>query len=569
MPIDNARGLSVRVALSTAAAMARLARRAGLIGNVKPLAMLRFARDSLLHRSNSGAAILHLHALGDPARPAVVSVPPLGSREPEQRLSYGELDARVNLLAHGLRREGAAPGERVALYLRNGIENLEVSAAINHLHAVTVLVGNRLKAPEVAFILKNSGARVMVFHGEFAKTVEAALAELGPGAPLTRERCFAVGGAPGFADYRALLAGGDPAHPPKVTAEENGGTMIYTSGTTGKPKGARREIDLKRIETVIHFMAELPLRHDERHLVVCPLYHSAATAFSLLTWSIGGCLVVLEHFEPLAVLRAIERERITSTMMVPTMLQRLVDVPGGMATLRSYDLSSLRCIVSGAAPLPTELARRVEDAFGPILYNFYGATETGFVTLARPGEHTARPGTIGRIVGGNEIRILGEDGKEVDEGAVGEIYVRSRMLMEGYHGDESATEKSLREGFVSVGDLGRRDADGYYYLSDRKSDMVISGGVNIYPLEVEQRLHEHPGIVEVAVVGVPDPDWGESLVAFVVARAGATLTVEGLRAFVAETLADFKRPKRVIFVDELPRTATGKVLKRELRQRAQ
>jgi fatty-acyl-CoA synthase len=239
----------------------------------------------------------------------------------------------------------------------------------------------------------------------------------------------------------------------------------------------------------------------------------------------------------------------------------------GPEIVRKYDTSSLRWIMSGAAPLPTELARRIEDAFGPILYNFYGATETGLVTIALPGEHTARPGTIGRLINGNEVRFLDGNGRDVPAGEVGELYVRNGMMMDGYHGNKKATDDGTREGFFSVGDLAYRDGDGYLYLADRKTDMVISGGVNIYPWEIEQRLHEHPSVLEAAVVGVPDPEWGESLAAFIVLREAMTATGEELGAWVKESLADYKRPRNFQFVDALPRTPTGKVLKRELKQR--
>jgi acyl-CoA synthetase (AMP-forming)/AMP-acid ligase II len=300
--------------------------------------------------------------------------------------------------------------------------------------------------------------------------------------------------------------------------------------------------------------------------VTCPLYHSAAPAFVSMVMSVGGCCVILPHFDPELALRTIERERITSALMVPTMYSRLVAVPP--ETLRRYDTSSLKWLMSGAAPLPTELARRVEDAFGPILYNFYGATETGTVTIALPGEHTARPGTIGRAIPGNDIKLFGPDGKEVPEGQVGELYVKNAMLMDGYFGNQKATDDATKQGMISVGDLAWRDADGYYYLADRKTDMVISGGVNIYPWEIEQRLHEHPAVFEAAVVGVPDAEWGESLAAYVVLRQGKSCEAEELREWVRQTLADYKRPRHVVFIESLPRNPTGKILKRELKQRA-
>src|SRR6185436_365393 len=205
-----------------------------------------------------------------------------------------------------------------------------------------------------------------------------------------------------------------------------------------------------------------------------------------------------------------------------------------------WDTSSLRWMAAGAAPLPTETARRVEEVFGRKLFNFYGATETGMVTLALPGEHTARPGTIGRALSGNEIRLLDEHGQDVPAGEVGELWARNSMLVAGYHGDADATRKATREGFFSVGDLGRVDADGYYYLADRKHDMVISGGVNIYPLEIEERIHAHPAVLECAIIGVPDEEWGESLRAFVVRRPGMELGPTDVQHWCKETLANYK-----------------------------
>jgi fatty-acyl-CoA synthase len=222
--------------------------------------------------------------------------------------------------------------------------------------------------------------------------------------------------------------------------------------------------------------------------------------------------------------------------------------------------------MSAAAPLTTEAARRFMDTFGPVLWNFYGATETGLVTLAGPRDHTSRPGTIGRALRGNDIRLLDDSGRDVPPGQIGELYARNSTLISGYHGNDEATSQAQREGFFSVGDCGRVDADGYYYLESRKSDMVISGGVNIYPREIEDHLSTHPAILECAVIGVPDPEWGETLRAFIVLRTGAALTETEVIDYCRKELADFKRPRKVTFMAELPRNPTGKILKRELRQ---
>jgi fatty-acyl-CoA synthase len=252
-------------------------------------------------------------------------------------------------------------------------------------------------------------------------------------------------------------------------------------------------------------------------------------------------------------------------MLVPTMLIRICALPAPI--LASYDTSSLRWVVSAAAPLTTTAARRFMDQFGPVLWNFYGATETGLVTLAGPGDHVTRPGTIGRAMRGASIRLLDDAGKDVAPGHVGELYAFNPMLMSGYHDDDDATSAASRDGYVSVGDVARVDADGYYYLETRKHDMVISGGVNIYPREIEDHLATHPAILEAAVIGAPDPDWGESLRAFVVLRDGAQLDETAVIDF-CEALADYKCPRKVTFLPELPRNPTGKVLKRELRELA-
>ncbi len=543
----------LRSGVATAIGAGKLVRSSGLLNSLRPSLIAR-AASGVLEGRRGAMAIIHFHALENPDRPALVSG--------DVRLTYGELEGRVNRLTYALPAIGVAPGERVALFMPNRHEYLEVNAALQGIGGVAVQIGYRLKGAEVAYLLENSGAKALVFDAHLAPVVEEAL-KVGKNLRLTRDRCYACGKAANFGDYEELIARGTPTQPAKIDGGGLGGMMIYTSGTTGKSKGATRNFKKLGYETIVGFLNEFPITRDERHLVVCPLYHSAAQFFTTIVMALGGCVVLLNHFEPERVLATIEEERISSSMMVPTMYSRLLSV--SPEQVRQHDVSSLRWLMSGAAPLPTDLARRIEDAFGPILYNFYGATETGIVTIAKPGEHTARPGTIGRPVGGNQIRLLDKAGREVPDGEVGELYAKNPMMMDGYHGNTEATAKAMSEGFFSVGDLAYRDRDGYYYLADRKNDMVISGGVNIYPWEIEQRLHEHPAVLEAAVVGYPDPEWGESLAAFIVTRPHQTVSGEELQAFVKETLADFKRPKKVMFVESLPRNPTGKVLKRELR----
>jgi fatty-acyl-CoA synthase len=536
---------------------ARLVQATGVLRGFGPMTAVKMARD-LLSGRRGAMAVIRYHAMVSPERPALVCG--------EQRYSYGELEERVYRLTHVLAGLGMRPGDRIGVFMHNNNAFLELAAAMPAVGGVAVQIGYRLKAPEVQYLLENSGAKALLFSPDLAPVVDETLKLMG--GSIAKSACLSVGGhVDGYGDYETALAQHDGAQPEIISRTGSAGVMLYTSGTTGKSKGAARDFKKMGFVPVVSFISSLPMQRNERHLVLCPLYHSAAPAIAAMVMGFGGCIVIGPHFEPEEVLRIIEREHITSTLMVPTMLARICALPP--ETLRKYDTSSLRWVLSGAAPLPTETARKFEDAFGSILYNFYGATETGLVTVALPGEHTARPGTIGRAINGNEIRLLDGDGNDVPVGQVGEVFVRNEMMMDGYHGNDAATRAVMRDGFISVGDLGSFDADGYLYLADRKTDMIISGGVNIYPWEIEQRLHEHPAVMDAAVVGAPDPEWGEQVVAFVVKKPGTSPSNDELSEFVRAALADFKRPRRWFFVEELPRNATGKVLKRELKKRAQ
>ena len=535
-----------------ARSLVKIGFRTGMARAFGPVSLARLGRDMIAARRHGALAVVHAHALAEPLRPALVS----GAL----RLSYSELDRRVNRLTHALARIGVRDGDRVGLMLQNGHEFFELHLALSHLGALGVQLGYRLKAEEVAYIIGHAGLKALFFHPECAPAVDEARRRSG------LSRAISTRPVSGFDEYEALLGSGrDDAPHVGPPPQGWGGVMMYTSGTTGRGKGARRDFEQMGLSAVFGLLAALPVTRDERHLAVAPLYHALSAIFVATVVGLGGCIVTVEHFDAEDTLALVGSERITSSLMVPTMLSRVLALPE--STRFSYDTSSLRWIMSGAAPLPTNTARGIEDWLGPILYNVYGATETGLVTLAVPGEHTSRPGTIGRAIQGNELSLIGADGREVPAGRVGELYVRSRLAMDGYHGDADATIAASRDGAISVGDLAYRDADGYYYIADRKTDMVISGGVNVYPWEIEQRLLEHPAVDDAAVIGVPDEEWGESLVAYVVLAPDQEIDATTLRAFVGVTLADYKRPRRVFFVDELPRNPTGKILKRELRER--
>jgi fatty-acyl-CoA synthase len=539
----------------------KVLRASGIAIPVRPSRFIEFVKSARQTKPGPHLAPM-FHAAAHPDKEALVEYGERGVR----RLTWGELDATINRLAHALVDRGVRGGSRIALMLPNCIEYLIAQQALARLGATAVQIGYRSKAGEIAYILQNAEPVATIVHADHQAAMDEARAQVGPnagGPQIVVGGVLPTNGAGTATEWDRALAAASPDMPPRTKGGDGGGVIVYTSGTTGKPKGANRSWKKTGFESVADMILQVGMRADDRHLVVCPLYHSAAPAFVAIMMSLGATVVLMTHFDPEGALDIIQRERITCSLMVPTMLIRISNLPA--ETVAKYDTSSLRWVMSGAAPLTTEAARRFMAAFGPKLWNFYGATETGLVTLAGPHDHVARPGTIGRAMRGNTIRLLDDHGEEVPAGGIGELYARNATLMSGYHNNDEATSSAQREGFYSVGDMGRIDSDGYYYLESRKHDMVISGGVNIYPREIEDHLNTHPAILEAAVVGVPDPEWGETLRAFIVVRLGQSVSETEVIDYCRRGLADFKRPRKVTFLDELPRNPTGKILKRELR----
>jgi fatty-acyl-CoA synthase len=532
---------------------ARVARQSGLLYNFT-LPGVRKALEALASGSRNPSLVFNLHAANSPDKPALLWR--------DQRLTFKELDDRMNRAAIGLQRRGFRRGTSVVIMMHNRPEFLEVQAGASRLGAAAVSVSWRSTAAELVYLANHCGARALVFQADLWPVVEEAKKLL----PNIAPRDFiAVGGdIPGCTSYEDdLLSAPRTELSVEKGVEEEAAVVIYTSGTTGKPKGAVRKFPKDAMHAAMQFIAETPMRVDDIHLVTCPLYHSTAFGFLAMSGILGGTCVLMDEFKPEAFLQHIERYGVTTTALVPTMLHRVLAL--GRDVLDKYDTRTLRVIFSGGAPLPGPLAIEVMDQFGDILFNFYGATETGLVTLAKPADLRAAPGTIGKLVPGNEIALLDEGGRPVPVGQVGELYVRSKMLVAGYHNDPDATRSSMKEGFFSVGDLARVDRDGRYFIEGRKRDMIISGGVNVYPAEVEGVLEAHPDLAEVAVVGIEDPEWGERVRAFVVRRPGATVDEIALKLWCRERLSGPKVPRDYVFMEGLPRNPTGKVLKRELR----
>ena len=495
--------------------------------------------------------ILTIYAAVNPEKPALLCG--------EDILTYRAYDERSNLVARALIDLGVQPGDRVAIMSYNSIAGSVVSAALRKSLAVGVPVNFRLRGAELAYIVQDSGARVVCAGPDLIEHVEAAR-------PLIESRPVLVAIADGdvpdgwvrLSDATSGLSDG-----PLEEAEETGAgaAMIYTSGTTGHPKGAFRPtgVDAGSVLRVIQMFG---LRNDDVHLMGGPGYHSAVGAFAGMTIICGATVAIMPKYDPEEALRLIEQRRVTTTFMAPTLLQRIMDVPEDVRA--RYDVSSMRAIILGAAPCPYSLKERSIAYFGEVLWEFYGATETGFNLILRPEDQLRKPGSAGTPPDGQEIRLLDDDGSPVPDGQPGELWVRNTWLAH-YYNKPDATARSMRDGFFSVGDIAYRDADGFYYICDRKIDMVISGGVNIYPAEIEDCLHGHPAIQDVAVIGVPDDQWGESVKAVVALQPGASATEQELVDWCRGRIADYKRPRSIDFVAELPRDQAGKLLKRQIR----
>jgi fatty-acyl-CoA synthase len=443
----------------------------------------------------------------------------------------------------------------------------EISKALNYLQVGMVMVGYRMKAPEIEYIVENSDSKVLFFWHEFADRILPFKDRYGS---VVRDGLVAFGGsAQGARDYEDLFV-----DPPDVdldalpAGEAAGKSMIYTSGTTGKPKGAARSTDFAARTEVIQYLMKtvsfLKMGPDEVHLVCCPLYHSAPSFFNLVNFILGGTSIYQPRFDPIGFLELVDRHKVTSVHLVPTMIARLLQVPDEVT--RPLDLKSLRTVICGAAPLFPELKLAFLDRFGDCLYEYYGATETGVNTLISPQEIRERPSSVGRAFADNELKIFDETGKEVPDGERGVLYMHNAMLMEGYYKNPQATVETHRGKYMTVGDVAVRDADGYIYIVDRIKDMIIRGGVNIYPAEIEEVLAGMPDIDDVAVVGRPDREFGEAAAAFVVASQGAAVTESEIQDYCGRHLANEKIPAAVLFIEEIPRTPTGKILKRELRE---
>ncbi len=507
--------------------------------------------------------IFRFYAENAPDRVAVVQAtsparpPDAPARTTPLQYTYREMNEVIDRVGLALSRRGITRGSGVLMLLKNRIEFLLIQPAIGRIGGRAIPASWRSTAPEIEYLARHSGAQAIFFDADIADTINEVAARLS----IPKRNLVSVGGeVPGFLSYEELI---DRERGEAPDASEEGQLVMYTSGTTGRPKGAVRSFQENALAAALCFIGETPMALGDVHLAACPLYHATAFGFCGFASLLGGTIAVMSEFKPEPFLDVVERHRVNTTALVPTMIHRLLEL--GPEAIKRRSLGSLTTIFSGGAPLSSPLANEAMDLLGDKLWNFYGATETGIVTIASPAELRASPGTIGHVVPSVEIRLLDDAGRVCRDGEVGELYARSHLLVDGYHADAEATRQSMSDGFFSVGDLARRDARGCFHIEGRKRDMIISGGVNVYPAEVEGVLHDHPAIAEAAVIGVPDREWGERVRAFVVLRPGMEASDDDLKIHCKGRLAGPKVPRDFVFLESLPRNPTGKVLKRDLR----
>lgn len=483
--------------------------------------------------------------------------------EGDRTVTWGEYAEERNRLANSLLDAGLKPGETLVQYLHNSIESAVVMAASTEMKTTNTPVNHRLKPPEVAYIIQNSDAACVVTEPEFLPVFEEIRSD------CSQVRIWVVTGDPSAVpdwatSYEKLIANGSP-EPVELSegAPEDASAMIYTSGTTGKPKGARRG-GIAGVEQVMGWIQGFGLSPQDVHLVAGPLYHSAPMAFFSLAQVMGNTVVIMPKFREEEALRLIEEHGVTSTFMAPTLVKRILQL--GREKIASYDTSSLKTVIVAGAPCPQKVKEDVMEVFGPVLYEFYGSTELGLNTLLKPEDSINKPGSCGQALGDVEIKLVDEEGNQVPVGEPGELYIRrNAMTFNEYYKNKEATQKAALNEWVTVGDIAYVDDDGFYFICDRKIDMIISGGVNIYPAEIEDALHRHPGVGDVAVFGIPNEEWGESVHAAIQLTADADLDEDEIIEWTRSQIADYKVPRSVTFHDEFPRDVAGKLLKRDLR----
>lgn len=485
----------------------------------------------------------------------------------DHRLSYGEAAGQINRLANAFSSAGLQKGDRVAVLSKNSLEYAILYYAASKAGVVPVPMNYRLAPSEWVYIINDSGARILVASAEFVEPINGIRDEL-----QTVKHLVAIGGGgqPEWTDFQEWVDGQPASAPLQSIASDDDAIHMYTSGTTGRPKGAvlthdNLTVNLAQCAPAIDF------RPGERILMVAPIYHIAGPYLTFSASQYGASLYVYEDFDPLEVVRALDEERIQWAFLPPAMIQACLVASTDVAQ-RSY--ADLRGILYAASPIAEETLRQAIDTFGCDFLQLYGMTELSPVaTILSPADHRhgleGRPELLlsaGRVISGTELQIVDSDDSPVPNGTMGEIVVRGPQVMKGYWNMPAESAEAIRDGWMHTGDAGTLDDEGYLYIQDRIKDMIVSGGENVYPRIVEDVLFKHPAIADAAVIGVPDDRWGETVKAVVQLREGASATEDEIMEFCRDQMGGFERPRSVDFVGELPRNASGKVLKPELRE---
>ncbi|MGI8678059.1 MAG: acyl-CoA synthetase [Jatrophihabitans sp.] len=513
----------------------------GLVG---PIAPARAPAAALsLYRFGALGGVIGIAAARFGDRTAVI--------DDSGQLTYSELDRRTNAIANTWRARGLHAGDGVGLLIRNHRGFLEAVFAAAKCGARIVLLNTDFSKPQLADVARREGVDLLVYDEEFEERLTDIEARHG------RWRAWSDTLVDDTLDAAAV--GGETTRPPKPATSTK--LIVLTSGTTGTPKGAVRE-DPRSLVPMGALLDRVPLRAREITECCVPLFHALGFAHGLLAVALGSTLVLRSRFDPVQILESIHRNQVTALIVVPIMLTRMLDAQTDVAPRTE----SLRIIFVAGSQLGAELGRRTLEAFGPVVYNLYGSTEVAYATIATPDDLLAEPACVGKTVRGVVMRILDDAGHELPTGQPGRIFVANSFQFEGYTG--GGTKESI-DGLMSSGDVGHVDEAGRLFIDGRDDDMIVSGGENVFPGEIEELLFTHPHIADAAVLGVPDPDYGHRLRAFVVPRSDGELTEDDVKSFVRENLARYKVPREVVLVDELPRNATGKILKRELRTRSE
>ncbi len=492
----------------------------------------------------------------------------IGARDSRRTLTFAQWHERASRLANGLLALGLVKGDRVALLAYNCIEWLEMYAALARAGLVAVPINFRLTAPEIGYIAAHCEARAFIVQQELLDRVESIRADL-----AIEPHAYICIGSPvpaGWQDFEALIASASAQTPPVAVWPADPCALMYTSGTTGRPKGAIRSHEGNTLIALATAL-EMGFTRQDTALLVMPMCHANSLYFSHTFIHLGATCVIDDRksFDPEALLVTLAREKVTFTSLVPTHYIMMLGLPDAIKA--RHDVSAVEKLMISSAPArkDTKLAILAHFHNGK-LYELYGSTEAGWVTLLRPDEQIDRLGSVGREwAGSGAIRLLAPDGREVPDGEVGELYSRTPYVFDGYWKDAEKTAECFRDGACSVGDMARRGEDGYITLVDRKSNMIISGGENVYPSEVESIFGAHPKIKDVAIIGVPHDKWGEAVQAVIVLHAGQQATAAEMLDWCRSRLAGYKRPQAIVFVadPDMPRTATGKILHRILRDR--